>query len=283
MFILADSGSTKTTWAIVDKQGHIIQKETIGLNPLHLNKEQISNTVLHVTKDIPYHEIQYIHFYGAGCVSKKMQKLVQLAIKDVINNDNVFVDSDIYAAAHALLQNQEGWIAILGTGSNLAYYDGKTIIKHTPSLGYLLGDEGSGSYLGKELLKLYAYGKMEKNLRNEFEFFLKRPLNEILIEIYQKPNSNRYLASFTYFIKKHHHHPEMKTLLYNAFDLFFQIHLKPFIHKYPSNIAFTGSISSIFQDELIQACKIYNLNIIAIEPSPMKKLIYFHLHKIKSI
>jgi len=153
MFILADSGSTKTTWSIVDNYGHVIEKETIGLNPMHVHKEQIINTLLNITKDIPYHEIQYVHFYGAGCASIEMQKKVQIAIKDALHNDNVFVDSDIYAAAHGLLQDKAGWIAILGTGSNLAYYDGKTILKHTPSLGYILGDEGSGSYLGKELLK----------------------------------------------------------------------------------------------------------------------------------
>ncbi|NSW45281.1 MAG: hypothetical protein HPY79_05660 [Bacteroidales bacterium] len=278
MFILADSGSTKTTWSIVDKHGHIIEKETIGLNPLHVNKELISNTVFHVTKDIPYHEIQYIHFYGAGCASKEMQKLVQLAIKDVINNNNIFVDSDIYAAAHALLQNQEGWIAILGTGSNLAYYDGKTILKHTPSLGYILGDEGSGSYLGKELLKLYAYKKIDKELCNEFEKFLNLSLNEILVEIYHKPNANRYLANFTYFIKKHRQHPDIQTLLNNAFELFLKTHLEPFIDKYSQNIAFCGSVASIFKEELIQACQFYHLNIQAIESSPMKKLIRYHLN-----
>jgi len=124
---------------------------------------------------------------------------------------------------------------------------------------------------------------MDKTLSLEFEKFVNQSLNEMLLDIYQKPNANRYLASFTYFIKTHQHHPQIQALLNEAFQLFLKIHFEPFRNKFSPNIAFTGSVASIFREELTHACHSYNLNVIAIESSPMKKLIHYHLRQQKLI
>lgn len=275
MLIIADSGSTKTTWSIVDGQ-NITHKETIGLNPLMTEESIIRHSFKEVIQATPVNKIKAVYFYGAGCASDVLSNKVRKAISSVVAVNDIVVKSDIYAAAHGLLNNQAGWIAILGTGSNLAYYDGRGLKQHNPSLGYILGDEGSGAYLGKELLKMIYYRQCPNELIFAFEEYTKLSLSNILENIYRKPFPNRYLASFTYFIKQNEKHESIRLLLNDAFDKFISFHIIPYKNLYHSSIAFTGSVAYVFQDQLKDACNYYGLEILAIEKSPMQGLIHYH-------
>lgn len=276
MIIIVDSGSSKTTWSIVEDNNSTII-ETIGLNPYHVSENQITETFKQVLEQTKATNIQSIKFYGAGCSNLNMQNKIKQALKSVSNNAKIDVYNDLLAAAHGLLQNEPGWIAILGTGSNAAYYDGTQLIKNTPSLGYILGDEGSGSYLGKELIKLIYYNQFPE-LKIKFEQFYNFSIDDILYKIYREPNAQKFLASFTYFINEYKNHIDIKNLIINAFNNFLTHHVLPFINQYPNkNIAFCGSVASIFSQELEFVCQKYNLNLIKVEKSPIKGLIDYYV------
>lgn len=275
MLIIADSGSTKTSWSIIDGQ-NIIQKETIGLNPLMTEESIIRQSFNDVIHAQPINKIKAVYFYGAGCASDVLCNKVKKAIASVVYLDDIFVKSDIYAAAHGLLNKKTGWVAILGTGSNLAYYNGTDLKQHNPSLGYILGDEGSGAYLGKKLLQMIYYKQCSNKLIAAFNEYSKTSLTEIIENIYHKPQANKYLASFTYFIKQNETNESIKQLLTNAFKKFIKTHILPYKNVYDSSIAFTGSVAYIFQNQLKEVCSHYKLEILAIEKSPMQGLIYYH-------
>lgn len=278
MLIIADSGSTKTSWSIIDGQ-NITHKETIGLNPLMTEEIIISQSFKEVIQHTEPERIRSVYFYGAGCTSDFLCNKVKKAISSVIYVNDIVVKSDIYAAAHGLLNNRAGWIAILGTGSNLAYYNGIDLKRHNPSLGYILGDEGSGAYLGKELLKMIFYKQCSNELIAAFENYSNTSLPEIIEHIYQKPQANKYLASLTYFIKQNETNESIKYLLKEAFQNFIKLHILPYKNLYIPTIAFTGSVAYIFQNQLKDACYHYGLEIIAIEKSPMQGLIQYHNKK----
>lgn len=275
MLIIADSGSTKTTWSIVDGP-NIIHKETIGLNPLMTDESVIRQSFQNVIESSNVRKIKSIYFYGAGCASDVLCTKVKKAIASVVEPKEIKVQSDIYAAAHGLLNKRAGWIAILGTGANVAYYNGSELIRHTPSLGYIVGDEGSGAYLGKELLKMIYYKQCSDELIKAFDDYTKSSLSEIIENIYRKSQVNRYLASFTYFIKQYETNESVDFLIKNAFVKFMEFHILPFMHLYNSSIAFTGSVAYIFQQQLVTVCNKYDLKVIAIEKSPMNGLIQFY-------
>ncbi len=275
MLIIADSGSTKTSWSIVDGQ-RVVQKETVGLNPLLTEESVISQSFLDVMREAGNEKVKSVYFYGAGCASEILCSKVRKAISSVAKNDEIIVQSDIYAAAHGLLIEKSGWIAILGTGANLAHYDGQELKRHNPSLGYIVGDEGSGAYLGKELLKMIYYRQCPDELIRAFEEYTKVTLSDILENIYRKPFANRYLASFTYFIKQNDNFDCIKYLLINSFDNFIKLHILPYKNLYSPEIAFTGSVAYVFQKELKEVCNKFGLSIIALEKSPMKGLIQYH-------
>lgn len=275
MLIIADSGSTKTTWSIVDGQT-IVQKETIGLNPIMTDEGVIEKSFKEVIQLAESRNINKVFFYGAGCASDALCNKVRNAIRSVADLNEIVVQSDIYAAAHGLLNHKAGWIAILGTGANVAYYNGSDLKRHTHSLGYIIGDEGSGAYLGKELLKMIYYKQCSHELIVAFEEYSKASLSDIIENIYRKPHANKYLASFTYFLKQNESNETVATLLTKAFDSFLQLHVLPFLSLFTPSIAFTGSVAFVFQNQLRETCSKYGIEIIAIEKSPMNGLIHFH-------
>lgn len=275
MLIIADSGSTKTLWSIIDKHD-VILKESIGLNPLFSDEALISKTFRSIINETNIDKVKSVYFYGAGCISEVLCNKVKNAIYSVLKNDKIYVQSDIYAAAHGLLAKKSGWISILGTGTNIAYYNGYELIRHNPSLGYIVGDEGSGAYLGKELLKMIYYKQCPKEIITAFEEYTKTTLPNILENIYNKPFANRYLASFTYFVKQNENVFCIKNLLLSSFSNFIKLHILPYKDLYPSKIAFTGSVAYIFQNELKKVCKKFGLSVIDVQQSPMKGLIQYY-------
>ena len=201
MIIIADGGSTKTNWCLIDDSGKKIYYNTEGYNPYFVNTEYIVSSLKKgLPNDLPFDQITEVNYYGAGVHNQEKAKIVEDAIKGFFKGAKVFVGHDLLAAARALLGTNSGFAAILGTGTNSCIYDGKDISFTIDSAAYILGDEGSGSYIGKKLLTDYIRGYMPKEVREVFWETYKITPDEVMDEVYTKPLANRFCASFSKFV-----------------------------------------------------------------------------------
>ena len=206
MKLIADSGSTKTDWRLIDDEGQIHQAKTEGLNPFFKTTMDCSETLEEVL--LPQFKFPSllkkvdleIHFYGAGCSSAAKCLVVERAFKQVFNKATVEIEHDLLGAARALCGHSPGIAAILGTGSNSCYYDGKEVVQNVTALGYILGDEGSGAYIGKKLIKDYLDKELPESVVERFEKRFDFTKDEILDKVYQDSLPNRFLASFSKWV-----------------------------------------------------------------------------------
>ncbi|MDD4214359.1 MAG: ATPase [Bacteroidales bacterium] len=275
MILIADSGSTKTHWKQIHADGSDESHYTKGLNPYFAGAD-IFDKVL--SKDLPVdkNKIMCIHFYGAGCGADSKAEQVANFIKSHFPKARIYVYSDLLGAARALLGNNKGIACILGTGSVSCVYDGKKISRRTPSLGYILADEGGGASLGKELLKAYFYKKLPTPLHQAFEKDFNISREEVLDKVYRQPAPNAYLASFSKFIRANHQEPFIHNLVYGCFKEFFINHIivYPSFKKLP--LAFTGSVSSNLKDILAEVASELGASISKIMKEPMEGLVEYH-------
>lgn len=275
--LIADSGSTKTDWVLIVKGCEVRAYTTQGINPYFLKTEEIVKIIANELKGPKLPEsISEVHFYGAGCSSLNKSKVVLGALQEAFNDSVVYVESDLLGAARALLNNEKGLVAILGTGSNSCHFDGEQIIQNVPSLGYVLGDEGSGAYLGKILLQAYMTEQLNNDLQLKLSSFCNLSKEAILDSLYKKPLPNRFLASFSPFLSKQVKHPIIKDIVTKSFSDFFDAH----ILKYPSHnslkVGFVGSVSYCFQDILNDVAKKKNIQLGKILKSPIEGLVAYH-------
>ena len=259
MLLLADSGSSKTAWALLDiKQKKVVVKcETIGLNPLHHGENEILATIKQESQLTKYADkITHLEYFGAGCSSSERCEQMKNVLQRHFVGAKIVVKSDLWAAVIATCGKQKGVVCILGTGSNACYFDGKKITQHTPALGYILGDEGSGSHLGKQLLTKYFYKQMPPDLRLLFEKKYKLHKENVFDAIYRGDNPKKYLAGFTHFIGENKKHIYIKSLIINSFTYFLEFHIKHYLHKDTSlSIHFVGSIAHHFRNILVETVK----------------------------
>jgi len=257
MKLIADSGSTKTHWVIILPEGQIKSLYSQGINPYFLDVDEISRIVKECFIAFPTGEIKEVYFYGAGCSIAEKCSQVAAALSVVFPSAKIVTHSDLLAAAHALFGKANGVVSILGTGSNAAVYNGKDFEKKIQSLGYLLGDEGSGSYIGRQLLQSYLRKEMPSKLRNEFRKDFELELPFVLEHLYKKAFPNRYLASFATFASKFREDDFIQNILRNSFQDF--IHYQLDVLDFDKNIpvGFVGSVAFYFQeilkDELIKS------------------------------
>ena len=277
--LIADSGSTKCEWCFISGTRKQIV-ETQGASPYFLNEEQIvglmqSELLPALKKKKPSH----IYFYGTGCASIENRAIVRRAIKNVFPEAIVEVEHDLTGAARALCGNKKGIVAILGTGSNSGYYNGRKIIHNSSGLGYVLGDEGSGSYLGRKVLQHYLYRTFDAELLNRF--YKKYPINasDILDSVYKKPLPNRYIASYTMFLKSNRGHYMIENIIEDGLLDFFSIHLSRYTESGKVPVFFTGSVAFGFRDILKELCKTYGWQIGKFLGKPMPGLIAYHKGK----
>lgn len=221
--------------------------------------------------------VKRIYFYGADCSDSKNAGVVYKALSQSFINSEVFVGHDMLAAARALLGNDHGFAAIIGTGSNTCIYNGREIERNIKPLGYLLGDEGSGSYIGKIILSDFMRGYLPKELEQQFynEYHLSE--NEIFDSMYNKPFPNRFLSGFCQFADTNKNHEYIKKLVSESFHIFF----KNLVSRYPGheqyNFNCAGSVGFIFKDLLMEVAKSYKMGIGKIIPSPIEGLVNYHL------
>lgn len=276
MILIADSGSTKTDWCGINK-GSIFCIQTQGINPFHQSQETILAILYkELLPQLPVEPIECIYFYGAGCTPQK-GILLNTCLKKVFGEQtHTEVYNDLLGAARALCGHKHGIACILGTGSNSCYYDGEKIVDNVPPLGYILGDEGSGAYMGKRLIADCVKKQLPENIRiafnNEYQF----TQEEIIQRIYREPMPNRFLAEMMPFIVKFRHEPAIHQLITDSFESFIIRNLK----QYPAHVPVyaTGSVAFYLKDELEEALKQQGFILESVEKAPLKGLVSFHKH-----
>jgi len=276
MILIADSGSTKTDWRLVDNSGKMRAFNTIGLNPIFIDSKGIAEETNKMNFDKS--KVTKVFFYGASCSSELRCDIVKSGLKQTFCNAAIYVNHDMLAAARSLFKNSEGLVGILGTGSNSCLYDGKNITKQIGGLGFILGDEGSGADLGKRLIKQYMLNNFDKKLKSLFdnEFNLSR--EQIINFVYKGDNPNRFFAKFAMFISKNRNNKIISDIIKGSFSEYIKLHFLRYNNFYNYKIKLTGSIAYNFKNEIIAEAKKLNVNISEFVNYPINGLVDYHLN-----
>ncbi len=277
MKLVIDCGSTKADWAIINDSELIKVFKTEGFNPNYTDKEAILEIVSGgVSCDDYVKCISEIFFYGSGCGNEANCKIVKDVLSSVYVNANVSVTHDMMATCYALFGKGKGIACILGTGSNSCYYNGVDIEDKAVSLGYVLGDEGSGSHLGKVLVHDYFYNRLPAELSERFEREYDVNLKSLLDNIYHNNNVSRYLASFAKFLYDNKEHEFIYDMCYRCFDEFVEYFIVKYELAKHMEIGFVGSIAYYFQDIIKRCLEDKGLRLGKVLKSPIEGLIDFH-------
>ncbi len=279
MVIIADSGSTKCDWALIQPDGEIISIfSTMGFNPFFHTRETISAELFKNRGHFPpLKRIEKVFFYGAGCSSPEKNKIIEQGLKLFFTSSEIHIDHDLVGAAYATYSGEPGIACILGTGSNSCYFDGESIREEVPSLAFILGDEGSGSYFGKALLRAYFYRTLPDVLKTEFEKEFSVDKDTLFSEVYNNPKANVYLASYMRFVSEHQQHGFIKELIMKGLKEFLNIHVSCFKESSEVPINFVGSVAYFNQEILEVALKDEGMKLGVIEKKPIQGLIQYHM------
>jgi len=274
--LIADSGATKCEWCLLEN-GKKRTIHTLGISPYFLNEIQIiallEKSLLPKLKGAIITEL---HFYGTGLSNPHNVILLKTVLKKCFKKASIKIETDLTAAARALCGRKKGIACILGTGSNSCFYDGRKMSKNSPGIGYILGDEGSGAYLGKKVIQHFLYGTFDEELQARFEKRFLTNANEILENVYKKPLANRYLASFAIFLAENRGHYMIENIIEDGLNDFFFTHIYKYRESWTLPINFIGSVAFGFKDVLQELCNTYELELGNVMKAPMKGLIEFH-------
>ena len=274
--MIADSGSTKCEWCLL-YDGKKKKVDTQGISPYFLDAAGIGRVMSQeLVPALKKWEVDEVYYYGTGCKDPENQKIVKKAIRGIFRGAKVNVTHDLMGAAVALCGLEKGVACILGTGSNSCYFDGKKIVKNSPGLGYVLGDEGSGAYLGKKVLQYYLYNTFDEELRYKFDAKYTTNGKEILAAVYKQPLPNRYLASFTLFLVENRGHYMVENIIEDGLNDFFFNHLCKYRESWKLPIHFVGGVAYGFRDVVKDLCSTYEFELGSILQKPMDGLIKFH-------
>jgi N-acetylglucosamine kinase-like BadF-type ATPase len=274
--LIADSGATKCEWCLITDG----KKKTIvtqGISPYFLDETQIIEILnKSLIPKLKEQVIDEVFFYGTGLSNANNALIVKKALKNLFKKAKIQIETDLTAAARALCGKKKGIACILGTGSNSCYYDGKKMQKNSPGIGYILGDEGSGAYLGKKVIQHFLYNTFDEEIMARFEKQFKTTPIEILETVYKQPLANRYLASFAIFLAENRGHYMIENIIEDGLNDFFFTHIYKYKESWTYPINFIGSIAFGFKDVLQELCKTYELDLGRVLKTPMKGLIEYH-------
>ena len=276
MILIADSGSTKTDWCLLGKDGYRKDIATKGMNPYQQSEEELCNEVVTaLVPQLPEGELDAVYFYGAGCIYDKVPLMQRVLHGQLQIANHCEVNSDMLAVARGLCKHEAGIACILGTGSNSCFYNGQEITQNVSSLGFILGDEGSGSVMGKLFISDLFKNQLGEELKQEFQQQTGFDAGQIIENVYRKPYPNRFLASFAPFIKQHLDNPKVHLLVINNFLAFFRRNVMQYDYLNHS-VHLCGSIAWHFKDTLQEAAEQIGIRIGSIEKSPLESLIAYH-------
>lgn len=275
--LIADSGATKAEWCLLKGRKKTLYF-TQGIAPYFMSKEQIENLLITELKPLlKKQNIDAIYYYGTGCTNPQNKKNIRWALKRVFPETRyIEVTHDMMGAARALCGSEKGIASILGTGSNSCFYDGKKIVKNSPGLGYVLGDEGSGAYMGKKVLQYYLYKTFDAELMDRFDAKYKISRVEILDNVYRQPLPNRFMAGFALFLSENRGHFMVENIIEDSFNDFFFNHLYRYRETWKYPLHFVGGVAYAFRDVLKELCNAYELEIGRVMKNPMEGLIEYH-------
>ena len=277
MILIADSGSTKTDWALQSVSGPLAHFHTQGINPFHQERSIIVGILKkELLPNLNPDEVSSVYFYGSG-VRPELETVMMALLKEMFPQARqVEAHSDLLGAARAICGHNYGIASILGTGANSCLYDGKGILQNTPALGYILGDEGSGGVLGKHFLHDLYKGVLSENIRLEFEREYGLTMADVIQRVYREPMPNRFLASLAPFIHRHLSDPAVRCLVINNFRDFFRYNIRPYGLS-NMKVSFVGSIAWHFREQLAEAAQTEGFSLGAILKSPIEGLLHYHL------
>lgn len=276
MLLVADSGSTKTDWRLLEGS-ETFAGTTMGINPYYSSEEEIRGELESLDLKNREMEIQQVFFYGSGVANvEKKDLMLKLLQQRIGPHPEIHVEGDLLGAARALFQHGSGIACILGTGSNSCLYRDGIILDHVPALGYSLGDEGSGTDIGKRLVNALHKRTLSNDLREEIILEEGLSMDQILENVYMKPHANRYLASLTRIAQKHLHHKEIRDLVAQAFDEFIRKNIARYSEYESYEIGFSGSVAYFFRDVLQEVLKEKNLHCGPVIASPIDGLVRYH-------
>lgn len=279
MILIADAGGTSIKWRMIAADGDIRQAVTEGYNAYAHKVDKFRNSLQHMVKQLNPVNLDKVFFYGAGISSALNKQLVLTELEHLVKSNHYEINHDLLACARSLLGDQPGIACILGTGSNSCYYDGVEIIENKPSLGYIIGDEGSGNALGKELLRLYFRDSLPEDLHTKFEKRYPITTDELLIRVYTDREGPDFLAGFTKFLFDHMRHPFVYQIIYKEFDKFFSNVISQYKNADHSVINFSGSIAFYYANILRQVGNDKGYTVKTIVEDPIAGLSLYHQNK----
>lgn len=276
MILIADSGSTKTAWALTTEAGQILEEfTTSGINPVLLTDGELRESIASALAVLK-HKPARIHFYGAGCRPDQKARVASV-LTEATGCEIVTVESDLLGACRALCQHEPGICAILGTGSASCYYDGEQIAQQTPSLGYVLGDEGSGTSLGKHLVSDALKGQLPHSICQALEQEEGVTVAYAIERVYRQPWPNRWLASLAPFLKRHANEPSVRAIIVEEFRRFAARNIKPYLYNAGEPaLHCVGSIAYYLQDELRESLEAEGMTLGRIVQAPLHGLVAYH-------
>lgn len=278
MIIVAESGSTKCDWLISHEDSRVLETHTMGFNPFFHQPDEIL-THLRGNQDLSQvaSKTTAVYFYGAGCSSPERNEVILSALVQFFRNAHCEVNHDLNASAFATWDGRPAITCIIGTGSNSCYYDGVSVSEQVPALGYILGDEGSGSYFGKKLVADYLYKRLPKELQGAFFEQYKLQKEEIFHQVYNTNKANVFLASFMRFIVPHKDHPYIGQMVYEGLSRFADIHICCYPNYREVPVHFVGSVAFYFTEILQQVAEEKGFILGKIDKNPGMSLLKYHL------
>jgi len=280
MRLIVDSGSTKTDWICLNDEGNLVfETQTLGLNPQVLDEHIIEERIIN-NFDLYQNRknISHLFFYGAGCGTEPPKKLIKKVFESIFVKANIDVKEDTYAAVYsAASRGKKSIVSIIGTGSNCTYFDGENIHQKITSLGYVLMDDASGNYFGRQLIRDYFFNKMPSDILKKFTASFDLDPNLVKDKLYKKPNPNTYLATFAKFVVENKNNLYCSELIKKGFNLFITNQIEQFPDCKEIPLHFIGSISFYLKDELDECLKDRGMILGNVLKKPIEGLVNYHL------
>ena len=277
MILIADSGSTKCSWALCNEKGEIINRyHTAGFNPKFNTYESILKEMNESSLSAIKEMVTEVYFYGAGCSTEKKNKVIFDPLNSFFNIDKIYIRHDLEAALKATYKGVPIISCILGTGSNSCIFNGTTIFENAPSLGYILGDEGSGNFFGKKIVNLYVNNILSESIVEKFENWTNEKKEDIIENIYSLQRPNLYLATFFRFMYENKEEEIFDNIFKNGIQYFFDLHIKCFENYKDYPLTFVGSVAYYLSDYINEVAQKEGIKIQEIISSPIENLVKEH-------